>query len=66
MGEDRIAHAGQNGPSSAEPIRRALHTLDRLPQGALDQHPRTCKARYGAASFHVDPTGRSSASLLTR
>ena len=25
-----------------------------------------CKARYGAASFHVDPTGRSSASLLTR
>jgi hypothetical protein len=25
MGEDRIAHAGQNKPSSAEPIRRALH-----------------------------------------
>jgi hypothetical protein len=24
MGEDRIAHAGQNKPPSAEPIRRAL------------------------------------------
>ena len=27
MGENRIAHAGQNEPSLAEPIRRALHTL---------------------------------------
>jgi hypothetical protein len=44
MGEDRIAHAGQNGPSSAEPIRRALHTLDRLPQGALGEHPRPMQA----------------------